>query len=130
MAADARFARNQDRVRHRDTLVPELAAQMKTRGKADWLGALEAAKVPCGPINNLAEVFADEHVRSRGMVHTWAHPLADTLDLVASPLKLSATPVRNDLPPPLLGQHTAEVLNDWLGDSPRRWSELQRRGMV
>ncbi len=130
LAADARFARNQDRVRHRDTLVPELAALMKTRGKADWLGALEAAKVPCGPINNLAEVFADEHVRSRGMVHTWAHPLADTLDLVASPLKLSATPVRNDLPPPLLGQHTAEVLNDWLGDSPQRWSELQRHGIV
>ena len=130
LAADARFARNQDRVRHRDTLVPELAALMKTRGKADWLGALEAAKVPCGPINNLAEVFADEHVRSRGMVHSWTHPLADTLDLVASPLKLSATPVRNDLPPPLLGQHTAEVLNDWLGDSPQRWSELQRRGVV
>jgi crotonobetainyl-CoA:carnitine CoA-transferase CaiB-like acyl-CoA transferase len=130
LAVDARFARNQDRVRHRDTLVPELAALMKTRGKADWLGALEAAKVPCGPINNLAEVFADEHVRSRGMVHGWTHPLADTLDLVASPLKLSATPVRNDLPPPLLGQHTAEVLNDWLGDSPQRWSELQRRGVV
>ncbi|MCB4363164.1 CoA transferase [Hydrogenophaga taeniospiralis] len=130
LAVDARFARNQDRVRHRDTLVPELAALMKTRGKADWLGALEAAKVPCGPINNLAEVFADEHVRSRGMVHSWTHPLADTLDLVASPLKLSATPVRNDLPPPLLGQHTAEVLNDWLGDSPQRWSELQRRGVV
>ena len=130
LAVDARFARNQDRVRHRDTLVPELAALMKTRGKADWLGALEAAKVPCGPINNLAEVFADEHVRSRGMVHSWTHPLADTLDLVASPLKLSATPVRNDLPPPLLGQHTAEVLNDWLGDSPPRWSELQRRGVV
>ncbi|WP_068174644.1 CaiB/BaiF CoA transferase family protein [Hydrogenophaga taeniospiralis] len=130
LAADALFARNQDRVRHRDTLVPELASLMKTRGKADWLGALEAAKVPCGPINNLAEVFADEHVRSRGMVHTWAHPLADTLDLVASPLKLSATPVRNDLPPPLLGQHTAEVLNDWLGDSPQRLSELQRRGIV
>ena len=130
LAVDARFARNQDRVRHRDTLVPELAALMKTRGKADWLGALEAAKVPCGPINNLAEVFADEHVRSRGMVHSWTHPLADTLDLVASPLKLSATPVRNDLPPPLLGQHTAEVLNDWLGDSPQRWSERQRRGVV
>ena len=130
LAVDARFARNQDRVRHRDTLVPELAALMKTRGKADWLGALEAAKVPCGPINNLAEVFADEHVRSRGMVHGWTHPLADTLDLVASPLKLSATPVRNDLPPPLLGQHTAEVLSDWLGDSPQRWSELQRRGVV
>ena len=126
LASDARFALNQNRVRHREVLVPLLETLLKTRGKADWLAALEAAKVPCGPINNLAEVFADEHVRSRNMVHTWDHPLADSLHLVASPLKLSATPVRNDLPPPLLGQHTAEVLQDWLGCSPQQLAERHR----
>jgi crotonobetainyl-CoA:carnitine CoA-transferase CaiB-like acyl-CoA transferase len=86
--------------------VPLLEAIMKTRTKADWLAALEAAKVPCGAINNLAEVFADPQVQQRGMVTEWPHPLKDGLRLVASPMKLSATPVRTDLPPPLLGQHT------------------------
>ncbi|MDO9438011.1 CaiB/BaiF CoA-transferase family protein [Hydrogenophaga sp.] len=130
LADDARFAQNQNRVRHRVVLVPKLAELLKTRGKADWLTALEAAKVPCGPINNLAEVFADEHVRSREMVQTWAHPLSDAVDLVASPIKLGATPVRNDLPPPLLGEHTAEVLSEWLGAAPARLTELKRTGAV
>jgi len=130
LAQDERFARNQNRVRHRDVLVPLLEAIMKTRSKADWLAALEAAKVPGGPINNLAEVFADPQVQQRGMVQTWQHPLADAVDLVASPLKLSATPVRNDLPPPLLGEHTAGVLGDWLALTSERLSELRGRGIV
>ena len=130
LAQDERFARNQNRVRHRDVLVPLLEAIMKTRSKADWLAALEAAKVPGGPINNLAEVFGDPQVQERGMVQTWQHPLADAVDLVASPLKLSATPVRSDLPPPLLGEHTAEVLGDWLAHTPERLSELRARGIV
>jgi crotonobetainyl-CoA:carnitine CoA-transferase CaiB-like acyl-CoA transferase len=134
LATDERFARNQNRVRHRDALVPMLEAIMKSRGKAEWLAALEAAKVPGGPINNLAEVFADPQVQQRGMVQTWqhplAHPLADRVDLVASPLKLSATPVRNDLPPPLLGEHTEGVLCDWLALTPERLSELRARGIV
>ena len=130
LATDPRFAQNQNRVRHRDVLVPLLETILKSRGKAEWLAALEAARVPCGPINNLAEVFADQHVQSREMVHTWSHPLADSVDLVASPLKLGVTPVRNDLPPPLLGQHTAEVLKDWLACSPERLAELRRVGAV
>jgi crotonobetainyl-CoA:carnitine CoA-transferase CaiB-like acyl-CoA transferase len=130
LAQDERFARNQNRVRHRDALVPQLEAVMKTRSKADWLGALEAAKVPCGPINNLAEVFADPQVQHRGMVQHWSHPLADQVDLVASPIKLSATPVRNDLPPPLLGEHTEGVLADWIDCTPERLSELRRRRIV
>ncbi len=130
LATDARFAQNQNRVRHRAVLVPLLETILKTRTKADWLAALEAAKVPCGPINNLAEVFADEHVLSRGMVQRWTHPLADQVDLVASPLKLSATPVRNDLPPPLLGQHTAEVLGEWLGSTPEQLAALKSSGAV
>ena len=130
LARDERFARNQNRVRHREVLVPLLEALMKQRGKSEWLAALEAAKVPCGPINNLAEVFTDPQVQHRAMVQTWIHPLADTVDLVASPMKLSATPVRADLPPPLLGEHCAEILQDWLGASPDRLSELRQRGIV
>jgi crotonobetainyl-CoA:carnitine CoA-transferase CaiB-like acyl-CoA transferase len=115
LAADPRFARNQDRVRNRAVLVPLLEDIMRSRSKPDWLAALEAAKVPCGAINNLAEVFADPQVRERGMVHTWQHPLAGEVDLVGSPLKLGGTPVRTDRPPPLLGQHTQEVLAEVLG---------------
>ena len=115
LAADPRYARNSGRVQNRGELVPVLEAIMKTRSRADWLTALEAAKVPCGAINNLAEVFADPQVQARDMVTHWAHPLRTDLPLVASPLKLSATPVRADLPPPLLGQHTTEVLREVLG---------------
>lgn len=130
LALDERFARNQNRVRHREALVPRLEAVMKTRSKSDWLTVLEIAKVPCGPINNLAEVFADPQVQQRNMVQRWQHPLAEQLDLVASPLKLSATPVRNDLPPPLLGEHTASVLEEWLDCPAHRLSELRQRGIV
>ncbi|MBX3608263.1 MAG: CoA transferase [Hydrogenophaga sp.] len=130
IAADERFALNQNRVRHRTVLVPMLEAILKSRGKADWLTALEAAKVPCGPINDLAEVFADPHVRERQMVHTWQHPLADSIELVASPIKMSATPVRNDLPPPLLGQHTDEVLAEWIGADSQRLTQLRDAGAI
>ncbi len=114
LAADPRFTKNQERVRHRATLVPVLEAVFKTRSKAHWLAALEAAKVPCGAINNLAEVFADPQVQARGMVHTWQHPLGGDVRLVASPIKMSLTPPRTDLPPPTLGQHTDEVLGEML----------------
>jgi crotonobetainyl-CoA:carnitine CoA-transferase CaiB-like acyl-CoA transferase len=129
LSSDPRFARNADRVRNRGVLVPLLEQVMKTRRKADWLAALEAAKVPCGAINNLAEVFADPQVRERAMVDTWQHPLHAGLKLVASPLKLGSTPVRRDLPPPLLGQHTDEVLQGLLGYGPERLAAL-REGKV
>ncbi|MFD0667962.1 CaiB/BaiF CoA transferase family protein [Ramlibacter sp. MAHUQ-53] len=130
LAADPRFIRNQDRVRHRATLVPMLEAVMKTRPKAQWLSALEAAKVPCGAINNLAEVFDDPQVNARAMVDTWAHPHRPGLRLVASPIKLRGTPVRKDLPPPLLGQHTREVLADVLGLEADRIEALQREQVI
>jgi crotonobetainyl-CoA:carnitine CoA-transferase CaiB-like acyl-CoA transferase len=112
LADDPRFARNADRVRHREVLVPLLGAVMRTRSRADWLAALEAAKVPCGPINSLAEVFDDPQVQARGMTIAAPHPLNDRLELVASPMKLSATPVSVRRPPPMLGQHTDEVLQE------------------
>ena len=124
------FAKNRDRVRHRGQLVPILEAVMKTRGKADWLAALEAAKVPCGAINNLAEVFADPQIQARQMVTQWQHPVQSDLRLVASPLKLSATPVRTDLPPPLLGQHTEEVLRSVLNCSEARLAALKSSQVI
>ncbi|HRN75815.1 CaiB/BaiF CoA-transferase family protein [Ottowia sp.] len=130
LAEDARFVKNRDRVTHRALLVPQLAEIMKTRSKADWLAALEAAKVPCGAINNLAEVFDDPQVRARGMVTHWQHPLKADLKLVASPLKLERTPVRTDLPPPLLGQHTDEVLTELLGCDAARLAALRAQQVI
>jgi crotonobetainyl-CoA:carnitine CoA-transferase CaiB-like acyl-CoA transferase len=130
LASDPRFAKNRDRVGNRAVLVPLLEQVLKTRGKQEWLRALEAAKVPCGAINNLAEVFADPQVRERGMVHQWDHPLSGPLDLVASPLKLGGTPVRSDRPPPLLGQHTEEVLRELLGADDDRIARLRAQGVI
>jgi crotonobetainyl-CoA:carnitine CoA-transferase CaiB-like acyl-CoA transferase len=134
LASDPRFASNRQRVVHRGELVPLLEALLKTRRKADWLAALEAAKVPCGAINNLAEVFADPQVQERAMVSHWAHPVRHDLSLVASPMKLSATPVRGPdrggLPPPLLGQHTDEVLRSVLGYSQTQLDALKAQGAV
>jgi crotonobetainyl-CoA:carnitine CoA-transferase CaiB-like acyl-CoA transferase len=130
LATDPRFARNQGRVRHRAELVPLLQDIMRTRNKAAWLDALEAAKVPCGAINNIAEVFADPQVQARGMVTTWQHPLKPDLHLVSSPIKLGATPVRTDLPPPMLGQHTGDVLRNVLGYSDARLAALKDKGVI
>ena len=124
------FAKNRDRVTNRAQLVPVLEAVMRTRTKADWLAALEAAKVPCGAINNLAEVFADPQVTARAMVTPWLHPLQSDLRLVASPMKLSATPPRNDRAPPLLGQHTDEVLRDLLQMTGERLAGLKNAKVV
>ena len=126
---DPRFATNANRVRHRETLVPLLADRLKLRSRADWLAALEAAKVPCGPINDLADVFADPQVRERGMTVSLPHPHNDALELVASPMKLSATPVQARRPPPLLGQHTDEVLTELGVDAARR-QQLRQLGVI
>ena len=130
LAANPLFEKNRDRVLNRSQLVPTLEAVMKTRSKADWLAALEAAKVPCGAINNLAEVFADPQIAARNMVTQWQHPIKNDLRLVSSPLRLSLTPVRTDLPPPLLGQHTAEVLRSVLGYADEKLSSLQVSGVI
>ena len=128
------FAKNRDRVSNRGQLVPILEAVMKTRSKADWLAALEAAKVPCGAINSLTEVFADPQIAARGMVTHWQHPVKSDLRLVSSPIKLSATPVRTPsqggLPPPLLGQHTEEVLRSVLNYADAQLIALKRDAVI
>jgi crotonobetainyl-CoA:carnitine CoA-transferase CaiB-like acyl-CoA transferase len=129
LARDPRFTVNANRVRNRATLVPLLEPLMRQRTRADWLAALEQAKVPCGPINDLGDVFADPQVLERGMRVPVQHPLTDTLQLVASPMKLSKTPVALRQPPPLLGQHTDHVLAK-LGLDPAERLHLRALGVL
>ena len=128
-ATDPRFLRNADRVRHRAELVPLIAEALRLQPRQHWLGLLEAAKVPCGAINNLDEVFADPQVQARGMTVPMAHPLSDQLQLVANPIKLSATPVQYRRPPPLLGQHTDELLGE-AGMTPAEVQALREQGVI
>ncbi|WP_203323160.1 CaiB/BaiF CoA transferase family protein [Pseudoxanthomonas beigongshangi] len=128
-AGDPRFARNADRVRNRDVLVPLIADAMRMRGRADWLAVLEAGGIPCSPVNDIDEVFADPQVRARGLRVSVDHPARDALPMVASPLRLSATPVRYRSAPPMLGQHSEEVLRE-SGFSPREIDELRARGLI
>ena len=129
LARDPRFTSNSLRVTHRTELVPLLAARFRQRTRADWLAALDAATVPAGPINDLDEVFADPQVLARGMQQAMPHPLSDRLALVASPMKLSATPVQLRRPPPLLGQHTDEVLTELGLGAPAR-AALRALGVI
>jgi crotonobetainyl-CoA:carnitine CoA-transferase CaiB-like acyl-CoA transferase len=113
-ARDQRFSSNAQRVAHRAVLLPLLRQATVARSSADWIAALEAAGVPCGPINRIDEVFADPHVVARGLRMALPHPLAGEVPLVSNPIRFSGSPVSYRRPPPLLGQHTAEVLAQWL----------------
>ena len=129
-ATDSRFSTNAARVRHRDILVPQIAALLRQQAKQHWLSALEGGKVPCGPINNLAEVFDDPQVQARGMVDRWSHAFADDVSLVASPLKLSQTPVAHHYPPPTLGEHTDELLRELLALDEAALTALRKAGVI
>jgi len=107
---DPRFTTNPDRVRHRAHLIPLVAAALATRTTQEWISTLDAAGVPAGPVQTVDEVMADEQVLARGMVLQTEHPTAGPLQMVGCPVRMSATPPQLRLPPPLLGQHTAEVL--------------------
>ena len=118
-AADARFATNAQRVKHRGELVPLLRQATVMRSTREWIAALESAGVPCGPINRLDEVFADPQVIARGLRIELPHAVAGTVPGVANPIRLSASPVSYRRGPPVLGEHTDEVLADWLGPPAR-----------
>ncbi|UEP22604.1 CoA transferase [Burkholderia ambifaria] len=130
LADDERFATNPSRVRHRDTLVPILAEMVKTRGKADWIGTLEAAGVPCGPINELDKVFDNEQVVARGMQVSLPHPCGADVKLVRNPIRMSATPPDARTAPPLLGAQTEAVLRDMLGYDAARIAALKAKQAI
>ena len=124
-SADPKYATNSDRVLNRQQLVEQIAGITLTRPKSYWIEALEKVNVPCGPINSVAEVFQDPQVISRQMQMT-----IEGNPSIASPLRLSETPVEYHSPPPKLGQHTGEVLTQVLGLSLSEMEELANSGVI
>ncbi|MEN8503537.1 MULTISPECIES: CaiB/BaiF CoA transferase family protein [Paraburkholderia] len=116
-SADERFATNPQRIKHRGELVALIQSATVDRSTDEWVAAMEAAGVPCGPINTLDRVFSDPHVQARHTRVRMPHPLAKDVPLVANPIRLSESPVQYRNAPPTLGQHTEEVLSDWLAVS-------------
>jgi crotonobetainyl-CoA:carnitine CoA-transferase CaiB-like acyl-CoA transferase len=129
-ADDPRFASNQLRVAHRAELIPLLRQVTVFRRSAEWIGLLEQAGVPCGPINDLAQVFADPQVQARGLRLDLPNSLGSLTPQVASPLRLSGTPVEYRTAPPLLGEHTRAVLQRLLGLDESSLARLQEAGVI
>jgi crotonobetainyl-CoA:carnitine CoA-transferase CaiB-like acyl-CoA transferase len=130
LAGDPLYARNADRVRNRKQLIPIIRRLTIEKTAADWIAELEAVGVPCGPVNDLAQVFDDPQVKSREMRITLPHPLSDTVDLIGSPINLEKTPVSYRNAPPLLGADTVNVLTRHLGLTPETLAELATRGIL
>lgn len=130
LADDPRFARNVDRVRNREVLVPLLEAVFAGGATADWFRRLDAAGVPAGIVRDVPSALDAPEVRARGMVATVEHPSIGRLDIVASALRLSDTPVVPPRAPPTLGQHTNEVLSSVLGYDPARIAQLRADGAI
>lgn len=130
LGSDPRFATNPLRVQNRDTLVPILAGMVKEKKRDEWISLLESVGVPCGPINDIGDVFANEQVQARQVAIELPHPTAGTVKLVRNPIRMSATPATSDQAPPLLGQHTVEVLHDVLGLGEAEIAALRAKGIV
>ena len=129
-ADDSRFISNKARVANRDVLIPLIRQVTVFKTTAEWIATLEQAGVPCGPINNLAEVFADAQVQARGLRIDMPNSLGGTTPQVASPLRLSATPVEYRNAPPLLGEHTDTVLQRLLQLSTEQIAALRQGGVL
>ncbi|HVC02322.1 MAG TPA: CaiB/BaiF CoA-transferase family protein [Steroidobacteraceae bacterium] len=130
LAGDARFTSNEARVANRQDLIGLLRAATAARSTAEWVERLQRAQVPCGPINALDEVFADPQVQARGMRLDLPHPVAGSVPQVASPLRLSATPVRYRSAPPALGADTRELLRDVLHMSAEEIDSLAAKKII
>jgi len=130
LATDARFATNGKRVENRVELTAILDGIFRTRTARDWTEALEAAGVPNGPINTLEQVFREPQAVARGLKIEIAHPLAGKVALTRSPMRFSETPVEHNVPPPLLGQHTDEILRGLLGRTEADIAQLHADGAV
>jgi crotonobetainyl-CoA:carnitine CoA-transferase CaiB-like acyl-CoA transferase len=130
LASDARFASNASRVHNREELVAILQGIFVTRTMRDWLQALERAGVPCGPINTVADVFADPQVQARGLKLDLPHPSIGAVPSVANPIKYSMTPIDYRSAPPMLGADTDEILREMLGVTPEEIGRLRKAGVV
>ncbi|HYP83728.1 CaiB/BaiF CoA-transferase family protein [Variovorax sp.] len=130
LAADERYATPGQRNRNRETLIPEIAKTMLERPMGEWVERMEAANVPCGPINTMAQVFEDEQVRHRGMKLSLPHSAGVQAPAVASPIRLSGTPIQYGRSAPLLGEHTDAVLGEALGLSRERIAQLRAEGAI
>jgi len=126
LATDARFAGNSNRVRNRRELVGLLQEAFSRRTTAEWLAELTASGVPAGPINDIGQVLSDAHARERHLIRFLDNSAGDRVPLVSNPIDFSATPVCYDKAPPLLGEHTDEVLREWLGYSDAFIAELRQ----
>jgi len=127
---DPRFAKNSDRLANRDALMEILSETLLTRDADEWLAALKKVGLPCGPINTIPDVFAHPQAKARNLALEIEHPTAGTVQLTGFPYKLSQTPAEVHHPPPLLGEHTAEVLVELLGYSPDDVSKLKEQGAI
>ncbi|POF34206.1 CaiB/BaiF CoA transferase family protein [Roseibium marinum] len=130
LAADPLYARNADRVRNRKQLIPLIRRLTIEKTAAEWISLLETAGVPCGPVNDLADVFADPQVLAREMRISLPHPLSGGVDLIGSPINLEKTPVSYRSAPPVLGADTANVLSRLLGLDEAALSALAEKGIV
>jgi hypothetical protein len=129
LTGDPRYAANPDRVRHRDMLIPRITAALAARGCAEWTDLLNAAGVPAGPVNTVPAALEQPQVAAREMVVELEHPVAGMLRMLGTPLKLSAQPASIRRPPPVLGQHSDEILAE-AGYSATRIAELRSAGVI
>ena len=130
LAEDPRFAKNPQRVQHREELIRILVAAFLKKDTATWVTLLTGAEVPCSPVQTIDQVFSSPQVLDREMLVEVEHPKAGTVPLAGLPVKLSLTPASIRLPPPLLGEHTEEILRTWLGMEPREIAELREEGAI
>ncbi|HET7578316.1 MAG TPA: CaiB/BaiF CoA-transferase family protein [Bacillales bacterium] len=129
LAEDERFKTNPKRLEHRETLIPMLEEAMKTKTSKEWLSLFNEKGIPCGPINNMAQLFNEEQVKAREMLVEVDHTTAGKIPLVGSPLKFSRTPVEIDRHPPLAGEHTEEVLHE-LGMTEQEIQDLKNNHII
>ncbi len=130
LGVDEKFVTNSARVQNREEIIAILASIFKAASVSDWLGKLDEAEIPCGPINNFEQVFSMPQVKEREMLVKMNHPTIGELPLVGSPLKMSATPVEYRLAPPLMGEHTVSILQELLGYSNDQIVKLRLSGAV